>query len=164
MLLTMKTSTLLFGVVLLFTVNAFSQFASPELKVNGVGLGASYREVVRRLGKPSRDYTVEADECVGGKSRYLVYKGLTVEMHPRSSDPKVFYVGQIEITSSRWNVSGVRIGASPASIRKKFGPSELRNGDRKSEKVLLYFLDAPGNLHFYFRRGKLVRIETYYIC
>jgi hypothetical protein len=164
MLFTMKTLTLLFIIVLLFTVDAFSQFASPDLEVNGVGLGASYREVIRRLGKPLRDYTVEADECVGGKSRYLVYKGLTVETHPRSGSPKDFYVGQIEVTSSRWNVSGERIGASLDSITKKFGPTELRNGDKKSEKVLLYFLNAPGNLHFHFRRGKLFRIETYYIC
>jgi hypothetical protein len=164
MLPAMKTLTLLFSIVLLFTGNAFSQFASPDIKVNGVGLGASYREVIRKLGKPSRDYTVEADECVGGQSRYLVYKGLTVEMHARSSDPKDFYVGQLEVTSSRWNVSGVRIGASPASIRKKFGPSELQNGDKKGEKVLPYFLKAPGNLYFHFRRGRLARIETYYIC
>ena len=160
----MKIPALLFSVVLLFTVNAFSQFSSPEIKVNGVGLGASYREVVRRLGKPSRDYTVEADECVGGKSRYLVYHGLTVEMHPRSSNPMAFYVGRIEVSSARWNVSGVRIGASPASIRKKFGSSELRNGDKKGEKFLPYFINAPGNLYFHFRRGMLVRIETFYIC
>jgi hypothetical protein len=162
MLLAMKI--LLFSIVLLLSVNAFSQFSSPDIKVNGVGLGASYREVVRKLGKPSRDYTVEADECVGGKSRYLVYKGLTVEMHPRSSDPKEFYVGQIEVTSSKWDVSGVRIGVSLKSIRRKLGPSNLRNSDKKGEKFLSYSPRATGNLYFYFRRGKLVRVETYYIC
>ena len=162
---TMRTPVFLFSIVLLFTVSVFSQLPRPEIKVNGVGLGVSYREVIRRLGKPSRDYTVEADECVGGKSRYLVYKGLTVEMHPRrSGNPNDFYVGELEVTSARWNVSVVRMGASLAAIRKKFGPSELRNSDKKGEKVLYYFLNAPGNLYFHFRRGKLVRIETYYIC
>ena len=156
--------TLLVSIVLLFTVNAFSQSSSPDIKVNGISLGASYREVIRKLGKPSRDYTVEADECVGGKSRYLVYQGLSVEMHPRGSSPKEFYVGRIEVTSSRWNVSGVRTGASLQSIRRKLGASELQNGDKKGEKFLLYYPKATGNLYFYFRRSKLVRVETYLIC
>ena len=156
--------TLLFSILLLFTVNGFSQIKSTAIKVNGVGLGASYRDVVRRLGKPARDYTVEADECVGGKSRYLVYKGLIVEMHPRSSDPKQFYVGQIEVRSARWNASGLRVGVKASAVRKKFGPSDFQNGDKKGEMFLPYYLDAPGNLYFYFRRGRLVRVETYYIC
>ena len=164
MLLIMKTLILLFSIVILFAVNGFSQISSPGIKVNGVGLGASYREVIRRFGKPSRDYTVEADECVGGQSRYLVYNGLTIEMHPSGENAKAFQVGQIEVTSARWNISGVRVGASPAAIRKKFGPSEFQNGDQKGEKFIPYFLNAPGNLYFYFRRGKLVRVETYYIC
>jgi hypothetical protein len=164
MLLAMKILTFLFAIILLFTVNAFTQFAAPEIKVNGIGLGDSYRQVIRRLGKPLRDYTVEADECVGGRSRFLVYKGLTVEMHPRHSDPKQFYVGQLEVTSARWNVSGVRIGTGTASIRKKFGPSEFQKSEQKGEKFLPYYLNAPGNLHFYFRGARLVRIETYYIC
>lgn len=164
MLLVMKTLTLLFSIVLLLTVNAFSQSSTPDIKVNGVGLGSSYREVIRKLGKPSRDYTVEADECVGGKSRYLIYQGLTVELHPRASNPKAFYVGQIEVTSARWNVSGVRIGAKPAAVRKKFGSSDFQNGDKKGERFLDYYLAAPGNLYFYFRRNQLVRVETYRIC
>lgn len=164
MLLTMKTPALLFGIVLLFTVNAFSQFSSSGINVNGVGLGVAYREVVRKLGKPSRDYTVEADECVGGKSRFLVYKGLTVELHPRTGNPKAFYVGRIDVTSARWNVSGVRIGARMSAIRKKFGSTGLQDGDKKGEKFLLYGLDAPGNLYFRFRRGRLFNIETFYIC
>ena len=161
----MKTLTLSIGVILLFTVSAFSQSDSPEILVGGVGLGDSYSKIVRKLGRPLRDYTVEADECVGGKTRYLVYKGLTIEMHPSIAGPKEFYAGRLEVASPRWSTSsGVRIGATLSSIRKKYGPSGLENADRKGEKFLSYYLNAPGNLHFFFRRGKLVRIETYYIC
>lgn len=159
-------------VIVLFALTAYSQqrSASTLVKINGVGLGASYAEVIKKFGKPSKDVTGEGDECIGGKLRTLTYPGLVFELHQENDDPKKFYVGNIEVTSPRWDVSGVKVGMSTAAIRRKFGKAELgRDGGDgpQSETYLSYGIteeDGPGNLNFDVRKGRVVRIRTFYIC
>ena len=156
-------------VVLLFALTAHAQQrpASTLVKINGVGLGASYAEVIKKIGKPSKDVTGEGDECVGGKLRTLTYPGLVFEFHQENDNPKKFYVGNFEVTSARWDVSGVKVGTASSVIKRKFGSPAINDGDRPGEKTWIYSLteeDGPGHLNFDVRKGLVVRISTFYIC
>lgn len=161
---TLMKKLLLVLVIFLFAMPAHSQ-VSYVVKVNGVGLGTSYTEAIRNLGKPSKNVISDGDECIGGKLRTLTYPGLKLEFHQDGKG--TFYVGSFEVTSARWEVSGVKIGLAGPAIKRKFGKAEPGDSDVKGETVWMYGLtdeDGPGNLNFYFRNGKLVRISTFYIC
>jgi hypothetical protein len=160
--------TLLPFLIFLCALTAYTQDHQKAVKsvtVNGVGLGDSYTQAVRKLGKPLKNIISEGDECIGGKLRKLSYSGLTLEFH-QDSEGK-FYVGSFEVSSPRWNVSGVGVGTASAAIRRKYGKTDPQEGDSRGEVLWLYGLtedEGPGNLNFYFRKGKLVRISTFYVC
>src|SRR5438270_8764232 len=99
-------------------ITAFSQSSLPDgLKVNGVGLGAKYAEVVRKLGKPARDITnKKMDECIGSKIRTLTYPGLKIQLDDSGTGYEVFF---FEIISSKWDASGAKIGNAENSVQKR---------------------------------------------
>jgi hypothetical protein len=158
----MKRFLLLFAVLLLALTSAHSQIRGKDgLTVNGIALGDTQAQVVRKLGKPSRVTEEAADECIGGQMRTLYYPGLKVRVYGIENR---YTVGDFEVTSSMWNVSGVKVGMSSAAITKRFGKassSEIENGTR----IWYYHFDveSPGNSNFYFRNGKVVRIYSMYL-
>src|SRR5215203_975839 len=95
----------------LFAATAYSQVSlSQGPKINGLGLGSNRAEVVRKLGKPVSETKRKADECVGGTEMTLRYPGLKFVLWDDSDNPKKFTVGQFEVTSAKWDVSGARVG------------------------------------------------------
>jgi hypothetical protein len=152
--------------LLILSALASSQTSLPDgLKVNGVGLGAKYAEVVRKLGKPTRDVTSrKADECIGSKNRTLTYPGLKIELDDPGSGYQVFF---FEITSAKWNASRATIGASTTVIQKLFGTRGRTVDNDKSGPSWSYSMpdDNPGASTFYFSGGKLVKmISGYEMC
>lgn len=145
----------------------FSQTSLKEgPKVNGIALGATREEVVRRLGKPRSQSKRQADECVGGVELTLNYPGLTFKLWD-DADQKNFTVGYFEVRSAAWNVSGARVGNASAAIKRRFGTRTAQEVDSQTNMLTWYYdMDeniSPGNTSFAFRRGRVYRIATMYL-
>ena len=152
-------------VLLSVTGTVFSQVSTKSgLKVNGVALGDSYQQVVRKLGKPSSEKKRKADECVGGTEMILSYPGLRFRLWDEPDNPKKFSVGFLEVTSAKWNVSGARIGITAAAVKKLFGTRTGEEIDSHTKlRTWYYEMDeekGPGNTNFAFRGGKAVSIVS----
>ena len=159
---------LLVLVILVFAMSAHSQARHNAknglMKINGVGLGATYAEVVKKLGKPDKVVNGDADECIGGKMRTVHYPGLKFELY--EGEPGKFSVGTFEVTSARWNVSGAKVGMSQAAIKKIFGKADASVVESHSGLPTWYYHfpdEEPGNSNFEFRKGKLVNISSLYL-
>jgi hypothetical protein len=138
------------------------------VKLKGVGLGSGYSEVVKTLGKPKTETTADGDECRGGKIRTLVYDGMTLELSEPSEPETEYYVYSMEITTSKWPPFGIKIGATRAVVKRKLGNPTSQETDAETGELIWYYSfdqsDGPGNTNFYFKKGKLVRIFTMYMC
>lgn len=147
--------------ILLLAGTALSQTSLKDgPKVNGIGLGATRESVIRRLGKPLSELKKEAEPCVSGTEMVMEYPGLTFRLW---DDPNgKFSVGYFEVRSAGWNVSGARVGHSPAAIRKRFGARSSQEIDGHTNMLTWYYdMDensGPGSTNFAFRRGKVSRI------
>ena len=150
---------------LLLAAPLFSQTSIAKgVTVGGIGLGATYREVIRKFGKPLSEKKRKADECVGGTQMTLSYPVLKFRLWDEPADPKKFSVGFFEVTSAKWNVSGLRIGQTSSAIKKLLGTrsSEEINPNTRL-RVWYYEMDdekGPGNTNVSFRSGKVVSIMS----
>ncbi len=150
-------------IFLLFVTSAYSQVSlSQGPKVNGLGLGATRDEVIRKLGKPISETKRGADECVGGAEMTLRYPGLKFLLWDDSGNPRKFTVGQLEVTSAKWDVSGAKVGQASSAVRNLFG---TRSAEEKESglTVWFYFMDeniSPGSTNFHFRKGRIVKIVS----
>lgn len=159
---------LLLVACLLFAASAISaQSSLPKgLTVNGVPLDAGYAEVTWKLSRPTRVVTTpKIDECIGGRIRTVYYPGLKIEMAEgeKKDDFRIF---SFEITSAKWNVSGVKIGDPSAKVQKLFG---TRGRRVENSPTLGWFYDMtednPGSSIFYFKAGKVIKIiSTFEMC
>lgn len=154
--------------ILIFSASAFSQVslkAGP--KVNGLALGATREQVIRKLGKPVHEVKGKADECVGGTELTLQYPGLKFSLWDDPEKPGRFTVGMFEVTSAAWDVSGARVGQTSANVKKLFGTRGNEEVDRKTRKTIWYYeMDeekGPGNTNFTFRNGKIVNILSMWL-
>ena len=150
--------------VLIFAASGFAQSSLPSgPKVNGVGLDATYAEVVRKLGKPTRQVTDKnLDECTGSHIRTLYYPGLKIELF--DAEKNVYKVFSFEITSAKWDVSGSKLGDSSAKVQKLFG-TRGRSSEKDGAETIWYYEmneDAPGLSNFHFRNGKLSKVQFGY--
>lgn len=146
--------------ILIFAASGFAQNSLPEgPKVNGLGLDAKYGDVIRKLGKPTRQVTTRyVDECTGSHTRTLYYPGLKVELS--DSEKNVYKVFAVEVTTSKWDVSGSKVGDPSTRIEKLFG-TRGRNSEKEGAETIWYYdmsEAAPGLSNFYFRNGKLTKI------
>ena len=133
------------------------------LKVNGVALGAKYAEVIKKLGKPTRDVTnPKMDECIGAHIRTINYPGLKLELSDDGN--KAFTVFSFEVTSPNWNVSGANVGNEQAEIQKLFGMKGRTVQKEKAGPQWLYEMtdESPGSSNFFFKAGKVVKIQSGY--
>ena len=152
--------------LLLVSVSAMSQtslITGP--KVNGLALGDSREDVLRWMGKPTSQSKKKADECVGGTEMTITYPGLKFVLWDDPQNPKKFTIGRFEVTSSKWNVSGARVGQTSSAIRKLFGTRGVEQKDR-GETVWYYEMDehiSPGDTTFYFRGGKVTKIYAMWL-
>ena len=154
--------TLLLFALLGFSVSAFGQKAPTDgLKVNGVGLGAAYKSVIAKFGKAIKEKIQKGDECVPDRRKILTYPGLTFELI--ENDNKNFTVVSFEVTSAKYDVSGVKVGETLLAVSRRFGKRTMED-TIDGQKVWYYEMtpNLPGNSNFYFRAGKITKIQSAY--
>src|SRR5689334_11316825 len=84
--------------ILVLCVPVFAQTSlSGGLKVNGLGLGATYKSVVAKFGKPTTEKIQKGDECVPDRRKILTYPGLSFELI-EDQQKKNFTVITFEVT------------------------------------------------------------------
>jgi hypothetical protein len=155
---------LVLTIFLALSVSAQSKTREIDLKINGIGSGASYSAVIGKFGKPRRnkkEKVAASTSCSNEAETYLTlnYSGLIIELlgDGKGRDLTVY---SIEITSPKWIItSGISIGASMEDIKAKF-----RQPDSESEylgETTLYYVSKgnTGGVNFEFRNNKLVRVE-----
>jgi hypothetical protein len=147
--------------ILLFTASSFAQVSLLEgPKVNGIGLSSTYKQVIAKFGKPTSDRVDKVNECIGDRTRTLKYPGMTIELDEQS---RVFHVFSFEITSAKYDVSGVKIGDDVGVVQTRFG-TKKRTVENPGPRWFYDMTDeSPGSTNFYFRSGKLVKIQTTYM-
>ncbi len=138
------------------------------IKLKGIGLGSEYSAVNKAFGKAKTDTTAEGDECRGSRIRTLVYDGMELELSESLEPNTEYYVYSMEITDAKWLPFGIKIGATQAAVTRKLGnPTSQETDDETGELVWYYSFDdsdGPGNTNFYFKKGKLVKVFTMYMC
>lgn len=156
-------------IALLF-FSAFSSAGQTSLRegptVNGITLGATRGEVVKRFGKPLSERRREAEPCVGGTELTLRYRGAIITLWDDPEDGSRFIVGQIEVTSATWPVSGMKVGETSASVRAHFGKPNAQENDPRTKLPVWYYEmseESPGSTNFTFRNGKLAKITAVYL-
>lgn len=149
---------ILFTVLLLSPAFAQKNWPEADIRVNGIGSGSSYSQILRKIGRPYRtvDKGVD-DECAGGKLKELIYRGLTIGI---LSDAKGrnFSVYSIEINSNKWSIQhGIKIGSTRKTVISKLGKPII---DKAEPHMIRYVTkENLGIVAFTFRNGKLVRIS-----
>ena len=150
--------------IFLITVPALSQTSLIDgLTVNGVALGIKQQDIIKKLGKPIRTVTnKQIDQCVGGNMRTLTYPGLKLELDNAGTGEYTLH--SIEATSGDWDLSGVRLGGTMASVQKRFGTRGRHVEKHGREIYWLYEMseENPGSSNFFFRDGKLFKIQSVY--
>jgi hypothetical protein len=148
----MKILYLLFCILLLsLAVSAQTN----NINIKGVEVGISYSTVIKKLGKPISGKKGGSFPCDNGKMLSVYYKGLNlkfIESYPK----KHFFVASVEITSSKWSVSGIKIGASLKEVKTKFA-GKLRKDGRF--EVFGGFI-KDGFSYFFFLNNRLVKIVS----
>jgi len=126
-----------------------------DLQISGVEIGATETTVVQKLGKPSSRKKGGIVPCHDGEMLLTWrYPGLTLEFW-ENLDGK-FIVFTATVTSPKWSVSGINIGASVADVRRKFGDSDLTK--EKGLDYLSYYI-TDGYANFVFKKNKLIKID-----
>lgn len=160
--------SLAFSLAVAFAAPLFGQVHPAKLTINGVGLGSTYAQVLRALGKPVKDARPTREECIGAREKPVEYRGLSIHfMDGDSRDGKTFEVKSFEVTAGRWEVSGVKIGDGEAVVRRRFGRKyNVDNNPETGERSWSYDMgDAhgPGTTIVTFKNGKVVSIASAYI-
>ena len=137
-----------------------------DLRVKGVGLGSSYAQMLRQLGRPisSRREKID-DETCGPKHTLLTvkYKGVVIELvgDPRGRD---FKVVSFEITSPQLLMTpGIKLGMSELDARSKIGGEPWQVQNDSGFQILNYVTKGnDGGVSLYFRNDRLVKIQWAY--
>ena len=170
------TSVLLCLVCWSTTLARFGPLQDPQpatevdFRVKSVGLGNSYAQVVRRLGRPisSRREKIPDDFGVCGgayTSLRLRYPGVEIELMGdlRGRD---FQVISMEVTSPNILIApGIRIGMTEAETRSKIGPP-LQERTESGFRIQNYITKGnEGGAGLYIRDGRLVKVQwDYTMC
>jgi hypothetical protein len=145
--------------LLLFVFPAWSLSTSAQatldLKVKGVGVSTTYSTVLKKLGKPllikkGNDFPCNNEEPM----LTLRYSGLVIDLI--QDDNKRYFVAGMNVTSRKWIVSGITIGANKKKVKKRFGQYNAL-GKEQGLEYLNYFV-GDGYGYFYFRNKRLVKI------
>lgn len=150
--------------IFLITIPAICQTSLTDgLKVNGVGLGTKQQDIIKKLGRPTRIATTkQIDQCVGGNMRTITYPGLKLELDNAGTGEYTLHT--IEVASGDWDLSGVKLGDTMASVQKRFGTRGRHVEKHGREIYWLYEMseENPGSSNFFFRDGKLFKIQSVY--
>ena len=122
-------------------------------EVNGIGIGASYKDLTERFGRPHSEKKGGKNPC-GGSKTVLRYQGIAFTV---DDDGENNIVVVIEVTSPTWEmVPGVRTGMTLEQIRTKMGRNGMHKNDEEVESLV--YADGDGYLDFQFGGGKVVKI------
>ena len=149
-------------IIFVFSLPAAAQISLADgPTVDGIRLGATYKAVIAKFGKPLRERTEKMDECIGDRTRTVNYPGLSFDMAETNG---TFTVYGFEVTSPKYDVSGVKVGTALAVVQKRFG--NVRRTVEKEKAGPRWFYDMtdenPGGTNFYFRNGKVFSISVSY--
>ena len=150
-------------IIFLYAASASAQVSlSAGATVDGVALGATYKEVVAKFGKPLRERTNKMDECIGDRTRVVEYPGLKFELAETNG---TFTVYNFELTSAKHEVSGVRVGDQAAAVQKRFGTRGRKIEKSTGGTRWFYEMPAenPGGTSVQFRAGRVVSISSSYM-
>jgi len=152
----------LFILIIAFALSLTASAQTIDLQVKGVEIATPYSTVIQKLGKPLSKKKGGTFPCDNSDMLTLRYKGLIVRLI-EANDGTGFIVGSVSITSAKWSISGVNIGASIKDIQTRFGQSEVET--KKSGLENLSYGMAEGFANFYFRNNKLVKVSwEFNIC
>ena len=142
-----------------------------DVRVKGVGLGSSYPQVLRQLGRPAsstREKIIDEFEVCGPSytSLRLIYKGALIELRG-DLQARDFKVVSLKITSpQRLITPGIKIGMSEQEARSKLSGEPWQVRDDSGFRILNYVTKGnDGGVGLYFRNGRLVKVESgYTLC
>ena len=162
-----------FAAVVLISLSPISaQTVNPaKVKFKGIGLDSTYAQVVKALGKPDTEDAAKKEECIGGQEKSIKYaSGISFYlMDGDSKNKKTFEVKSFELTAPGIPVSGIKIGDTPATVKKLYGPKHTTDKDPNTgETTWLYNMndqDGPGSTRVVFKNGKVSMIASdYQVC
>jgi hypothetical protein len=147
--------------LILFVLSALplstSAQATLDLKVKGVGVGTTYSTVLKKLGKPLLIKKGNNFPCDNEESMLtLQYSGLAIELI-QDGNRRYYFVAGMKVTSPKWVISGITIGANKEKVQKRFGRHNKLGKEEGLEYLNYYVGDGYG--YFYFRNNKLIKIE-----
>ncbi len=167
----MKNTFGLLIAVFISSIAISAQAVNPaKLKFKGIGLSSTYSQVVAALGKPETEDAAKDEECIGGQEKSIKYPGISFYMMDGDSkDKKTFEVKAFELTAPGYLVSGVKIGDTPAVVRKKYGRKYRVDTERESGEITWFYnmsdRDGPGTTRVVFKNGKVMMIASdYLVC
>jgi len=148
---------LFFVSLVLLTLPAVASAQRIDLEVKGIDVGASYQTVLRQLGKPLSRKNGGIVPCSDGSILLtLRYQGLKIELYS-DDEGKSFYVFTMEVTSPKWSLSGLNIGATLKDVQAKF--VQTRKPTKESGLENLSYFITDGYANFWFRNNKLVKVD-----
>ena len=136
-----------------------------RIKIKGIGLDSTYSQVVKALGKPQSEEAPKEEGCIGSFEKSVEYPGVSFYMMDGDSeDGKTFEVKAFEVTAAGHLVSGIKIGDTPATVRKKYGRKYTVDTEREpGETIWFYEMNdryGPGTTAVVFKGGKVVKISS----
>ena len=142
----------------------FGQLGPGRLRFNGVGLGSTYGQVTKALGKPSRETKPVREECVGGREKTVAYDGASLAFMDEGR--KTFKLMSFEVTSPKYAVSGIKVGDSPLTVRRVLGTKFTSDANAAEGTMWTYEMPGDtGSTTITFRKGKVVSIgSSYLVC
>ena len=153
------------GTVIVLAGACFGQLDPVRLRFNGVGLGSTYGQVVKALGKPSRESRPVREECIGGREKSANYDGASLNFMDEGG--KTFKLMAFEVTSPKYVVSGIKVGDSQLTVRRVLG-TKFTSDTNEAEGKTTWAYEMPGDTGstmITFKKGKVVSIgSSYLVC
>ena len=104
---------------ILLPLNISSQ--TINLSLGKIGIGSNKSDVLKKFGRPVSIHRGGIVPCEDGTTKTMLrYTGLVLALESSKQD-KEFGVYEIEVTSRKWLVSGIRIGVAKRKVIGRFG-------------------------------------------
>jgi hypothetical protein len=161
----------LFTALLIASSTTTAQTSNPaKLRFRGIGLDSTYAQVIKALGKPTKNGPSTEEGCIGGQEKELEFEGVSFYlMNGDSKGGKTFEVKSFEIKSPKYVTSGVKVGDRPARVRKTFGRKYSTDRDPDTGETIWHYAmndrEGPGTTTFRFKNGKITSIASdFLVC
>ncbi len=151
---------------LVLAATAFGQTTNPaKLKINGIGLYSTLAQVTKALGKPTKDGKATKEGCIGGREKTVEFDGASFYfMDGDSKNGKTFEVKGFEVTSSKYVVSGIKVGDTELNVRRRLGTKFTKSKDDESGADIWTYdfpeSEDPGSTSIHITRGKVTKITS----